>query len=310
MVCDLGEAGITSFGAIGLRRSLGGDPPIEAFYDGSPMVLARWPNRGFAAIPSVPSDTEASAFRYFGERPTRWADEGDLRACGYWSHDWCASHVAVDAIDPRARIIHTKPPHSVYGFRRGGRWFAYNALSELDAPGEWYLDRESGLLYLWPPEKGGRGEIEVSMAPGLVRTRDACHVRFEGLTFEMCRGDAIEIRGGEGIVFAGCEVRNTGGRAAILRDGVGHRVIGCDICDNGTGGILCQGGDRGTLTSAGFIVENNVITRCSRWQRTHSAALNVYGVGCRVTNNLFYDIPHTGTKQVNWVCSTVAATGR
>ena len=45
-----------------------------------------------------------------------------------------------------------------YGINPGAaRWYAFNLLSEIDRPGEYYIDRGNGLLYFWPPSAVGRG---------------------------------------------------------------------------------------------------------------------------------------------------------
>ncbi len=38
-----------------------------------------------------------------------------------------------------------------YAIRPGDRYYVQNLLEELDAPGEWYLDRRTETLYFWPP---------------------------------------------------------------------------------------------------------------------------------------------------------------
>ena len=52
----------------------------------------------------------------------------------------------------KTRTITLAPPYHHYGYRKGQRYYAVNVLAELDSPGEWYLDRQTGMLYLWPPE--------------------------------------------------------------------------------------------------------------------------------------------------------------
>ena len=51
----------------------------------------------------------------------------------------------------------------------GSGYFIDNDLDELDAPGEWFLDRECGVLYFWPPTPLEDARVEVSVADGLFR---------------------------------------------------------------------------------------------------------------------------------------------
>ena len=40
---------------------------------------------------------------------------------------------------------------------KGNRFYVENVLEELDQPGEWCLDTESGTLYFWPPAGSAPG---------------------------------------------------------------------------------------------------------------------------------------------------------
>jgi len=284
--------GLSDYGVIGVRRHQEPSAGLDLFFRDKPMTLARWPNKGYARVAGAPEGQKGGVFAYEADRPSRWTREADPRACGYWAHDWAASNVAFRSIDTQNKTIATRPPHAAYGYRTGKRFFGYNLLCELDEPGEWYLDRVRGILYFWPPERITPGSVVVSVCPNLVQTLDTSHVTLRGLTLEACRGTAVLVRGGEGVGVVGCTIRNVGVRAVILAGGTGHRVVGCDISDTGEGGIRCVGGDKKTLTPCRFLIENNVITRCSRWQRTHTNAVVLYTTGARVAHNLMYDFPH------------------
>lgn len=290
--CDLKAQGLTEYGAIGLRTQRSPKGTMELFCDGRPMTLARWPNQGFVQVASAPKGPEGGVFAYYGEEPRRWVDEPDARACGYWAHDWASSHVAIERIDLDQHLIYTKAPHSVYGYRKGGRFFAYNLLSELDEPGEYYIARDTGMLYFWPPVDIHQATLEVSVGPGFLALNNASHITFRGLTFEGCRGDAITIRDGSDVHVVGCALHNLGGRAVTITNGTRHRVAGCDIYDLDEAGITVSGGDRDTLTPCNHEVTNCLFTRLSRWQRTYAPAVGAYGVGVTVAHNLMYDIPH------------------
>ena len=51
----------------------------------------------------------------------------------------------------------------------GARFYALNLLSELDAPGEYFLDRKAGRLYVYPPA-GLDDAVDASSLPE--HTRD------------------------------------------------------------------------------------------------------------------------------------------
>jgi hypothetical protein len=294
---DLRALGITDFGS----PSGGG---IELFFNGRPMTVSRWPNEGFATIANVLGATECDVrgtkgcvegiFEYEGDRPGRWVAERDPWVHGYWFWDWSEQRHPIKSIDPERRVIEVQPPYHGYGYRRGQWFYAFNLLSEIDQPGEWYVDRERGVLYFWPPSPVEQGEAIVSVLPTMVTIKDVSHVTCRGFTFEAARGTAITMSGGAENRIIGCTIRNVGGWAVTVSGGRGHGVVGCDMYQMGAGGISLGGGDRTTLTPAGHFAENNHIHHYARVQRVYQAGIQLAGVGNRAAHNLIHDAPHMG----------------
>lgn len=292
---DLRALGIDDFGSV-----KGGG--LEFFFQDRPMTLARWPNEGFVHIVDVvggqPLDVRGTVgdavgkFTYEGDRPKRWVGEKDIWLHGYWFWDWADEREKVEAIDTEHRVITLAPPYHTYGYRKGQWYYAFNLLSELDSPGEWYLDRDTGILCFWPPGPIAQGRPTVSVLPTLVVLKGAEHVTLRGFTLEAARGTAVTITDGSHDQIVGCTIRNVGGYAVSIQGGAGDTVYGCDIYQTGDGGIILEGGDRQTLTPAGHCAENNHIHHYSRWNRMYQPAIALNGVGNRAAHNLIHDAPH------------------
>jgi hypothetical protein len=305
MSTDLKAQGIAEYPPMKSAKTWGSsDPGLEVFYADEPMTRARWPNTGFARIAEVKGanvmdirgtlGTVEGVFTYEGDRPARWTGEPDLMANGFWFFDWADQRYRVKSIDPVARTITVddeKNRHA-FGFRKGQWFYVYNALAELDAPGEWYLDRRKGILYFWPPKRINKGKAVVSLLGDLVTMQDVSHVSLEGLTFECCQGSAVNINGGENCRVAACIVRNTGGWGINLNGGRRHEVFGCDLYNLGDGGVYLAGGDRATLAPADHNVENCHIHKFGRWNPVYKPAIQIGGVGNRAAHNLINDAPH------------------
>lgn len=337
MQIDLGALGITSFGRIeqtgfGLSKSANHVSPPELFYNGETMTLARYPNEGYVKVATVSdpggnpreSDGNAAAiaeemrkgatFAYADDRPSRWRNDGDIWMCGYWYWDWADGNLRVSAIDAANGRLSTETA-SYYSIREGQRYYYYNVLEELDAPGEWYLDRASGILYFYPPGPIGDGTAQLSLlGDPLVLLRGASHVALRKLTLEASRGTGVQIVGGADNTVAGCTLRRLAGFGVLIGEendipastasgvredifingGVRNGVVSCDIYDTGIGGIVLAGGDRRTLTPAGNYARNNDISRYSRLKLTYSAAVQFNGVGNVAAHNYIHDAPHVG----------------
>lgn len=281
----------------------------ELFYQGQPMTLARWPNEGtwehIAGFPETgaqPDDHGGKigkldqGFLYQGDRPRSWRDTGNLWVHGYWAWDWANSYERVASLDTASRLVKTAPPHGLYGFRKGQRYYFLNVLEELDSPGEWFLDRESGQVYFWPPDdalKVNRAEVLLSvLQEPFFSMRESSHLTLRSLVLEGTRATAVEIQGGASNLVAGCTIRNIGNYGVTIRGGRAHGVAGCDILDTGDGGVSMDGGDRQTLVPGGHYVDNCHFQRQGRWSKCYVPAVLMGGVGLRATHNLIHDHPH------------------
>ena len=313
-VCDLRAQGLTDYGTLE-TYGFGRRPdkaPIELFVGGREMTLARYPNKGWIRLEKVLDRGSVNGSNVPGEPPlfekpdrgaifegpgkerlARWATADDLWLFGYWWWDWADQAVKVDKIDLQAGTIKTVQPHE-YGYRAGGRYYAYNLLEELDEPGEWYLDRTAGRLYLWPPTPLAGVDVELSLLTAPMATlTDVSHVAIEGIAFETMRGQAVSVTGGDSVRLAGDRFVRTGRNPVSVTGGRNHRVVACDIIDT-NGGIHISGGDRRTLTPAGHVVENCSFDNYARLMRTYNGAIHIDGVGIRASHNLIRHAPHAG----------------
>lgn len=302
---NLKSQGISDFGTMRSRGFGRSTVPagLELFFRNRPMTLSRWPNADFLKIakPAEPTGDEhggtlgrlTAGFYYEGDRPARWVDTDDIWVHGYWAYDWANSYEHIAGLDAQKRLIRTSPPHGNYGFREGQRFYFLNLLEELDEPGEWYLDRKTGILYFWPPDLMNDGDATVSLVETpLLSLDNASHVQFRGVTFACTRANAVSIEGGSGNRVTDCTIRNVGNSGVVVNGGDNHGVENCVISEAGDGGISLTGGDRRTLTPCGHWARNNHIHHVACWSRCYAPAIAMTGVGILAANNLIHDHPH------------------
>ena len=302
---DLNVLGVTNWGdATTLRRR------PELFVNGEPQTLARWPNEGFVKTGEVLgketfkvwntiTGCRDGKFRYLDDRPSRWLDEPDVRLYGYWFWDWFEEYQKVASIDPDAHTFTLSPPYSHYGYRKDQRYYAVNVFRELDSPGEWYIDRRTGMIYWLPPDgiewRKAETVLSVFDQPFVVMS-EVEHVMLLGLTLQEGRGDGIHIRGGADCLVTGCAVRQFGGDAIIIEGGRHHGIFGCTMNTLGCGGARVAGGDRQTLTPGYHFVENCTVFDISRLKRTYTPAVYLDGCGSRIAHNLFEKMPSSAMR--------------
>ncbi len=292
---DLKSLGMTDFG-----------PPdgggMELFFNDKPMTLSRWPNEGFTKIVDViknqPYDIRGTwgdrvgDIIYAGDRPSRWVKEKDPWVHGYWFWDWSDQRHKIGSIDTDKKIIKIAPPYHTYGYRPGQYFYAFNMLSEIDMPGEWYVDRDAGILYFWPPSELKNAKVVASVVGIAITASKVSNVRFENLLIEATRGDAINISASDDVVISSCLVRNTGGGAIDVSGGSNCTVQDCEVYGIGRGGISISGGDRITLTPASHQLLRCHIHDYGRIQRMYSAGAAVGGVGNKIASCKIHDAPH------------------
>ncbi len=315
LVCDLSAEVPGEFKAFG--KSYRGVPPGPWLYiDGAPMTLARWPNldapndgwAGFSEVidkglpePDSPDPARQKrrpgSFVFDDPRPAHWNLDEGVWLFGYWTHDWSDEVIQIASYDKEQKVIALAAPHS-YGIM-GGTWgsakrrfFALNALEELDAPGEWYLDRPNKQLYFYPAKPLDESSIVLTtLTQPLVKASDTKYLKFIQLAFEFGHGDGMSLKGVEEVEIAGCEVSNFAANGITI-NGHYNTVRSCDLFNLGKTGLTMYGGDRKTLKPAANLAENNHIHHYGIFKRTYAPGISVSGCGQTVRRNLIHDAPH------------------
>ena len=141
------------------------------------------------------------------------------------------------------------------------------------------------------PLKGAEVTLSLLESP-LVALGGARHVVLRDLELTATRGHAVSVKGGRGCLVAGCRISNTGNYGVFIDGGTDHGVQSCDIWNNGDGGVHLAGGDRKSITPCRHFVHNCHFHHQARWSRCYYPAVNLEGVGTRVSHNWIHDHPH------------------
>ena len=340
---DLKKLGIKNFGTLtprGFARPYQ-PAPMELFCNKGVMHLARYPNDTLIPLGkvldagSIPRNGDFShrggKFYFSTNQPDRWTAAKDIWISGFFRYGYADDAVQIADLDLKNKIISTKQ-ETLYGFESGKnfqRWFAYNLLEEIDSPGEYYIDRISGVLYFYRPEQELK-TIDVSMLEEpLVQLKNTSFIHFNGINFECSRGMGVYIEKGNDNRIDNCVFRNLGivgvcvgkgiepfaeltlesdGQPASAKlgslmnyvynhttfdreAGTGHMISNCEIYNTGSGGISLGGGDRLTLKKGNNQVVNCSIHDFNRLDRSYKAGINIDGVGNVIRNCEIFNCP-------------------
>lgn len=285
----------------------------ELFVNDIRQTVARYPNEGFLHTEEVVStglgresdgaltavenwdsirNPEPDVYRVnkdLAARIASWKNLDEVWMMGYWKYDWADGSTLIGNFEADTGILSPMFVSS-YGTKVGAPYYFYNVLEELDCAGEWYLDREKGLLCLYSPENMQDAAIDISLSLENILKVDASHLRFENLTIKGTRSDAVHVNGDD-VYIDGCLVKNVAGNAIIM-NGYNNKAVNNEITRTGRGGIYITGGDIETLTPGNSIADNNHIHDWSEIYLTYQPAVTLNGVGNVCSHNEMYNSPH------------------
>ncbi len=218
-----------------------------------------------------------------------WKTLDDVWMFGYWKYDWADASSPIGSFNAQTDEISPKFV-SLFGTKTDAPYYFFNVLEELTTEGEWYLDRENGLLCLWKPENFENSQIDLSLSLNPVINAEADYLTFDGITVKGTRADAVVITGDNNTV-QNCLIKNVAGNALVMT-GSNNLAYNNEITHTGKGGIILDGGDTETLTPGNSKADNNYIHDWSEIYQTYQPAVTLLGVGNVCSHNEMANSPH------------------
>lgn len=234
MSINLKKEGVENFGK---HQQYGHSLPVipstlEVFFNGEPLTLARYPNKGGIKIGkvidpgSVPrvgdKSNRGATFVYTDPRHKVWAGQKNIWIQGTLNYGFADDYCPIASIDTVKQELKLGKPH-LYGVGSGKdfqEYVAINILEELDSPGEWYLDEATGMLYLWPPSELSTASIKVSILEDpIISMEGVSNFQLQNLTVEAGRGIGIYLERCAYTLIAGCTIRNVGTAGIFMGKG-------------------------------------------------------------------------------------------
>ncbi len=235
----------------------------ELFVNGVRRQRARSPNSGFYHVVGKIALGTPSHFTYHaGDIQAEWAKEPGVEVIGL-AH-WGEYRLHIARVDAASHTVTLSGACQSYATSKNPRFWVENTFDALDEPGEWYLNRRSGVLYYWPKpgENLKRSEVVAPRLNSLIRfqgdaaARRTVHdITLRGFTaaytdWSLTRKGyvdlqasydipaAVEAVGADRCALEMCRLIHLGQYAVEFHRGSkDNRVIGCDMSDLGGGGV-------------------------------------------------------------------------
>lgn len=243
----------------------------QLFVDQRRACRARSPNDGFLRVeglvdakPGARWNEGVDRFRFRPGDLQAWSSLQDVEVV-VW-HSWNTSRVRVASVDREKSVVRFTGP-TVFrplAWDPAQRYQVENARELLDSPGEWYLDRSSGVLSYWPlsGEDMTKAQVVAPVLEELVRLdgdpdkgRFVEHVRLMGLSLEHADwtlpdkgyGDpqaavtvpaVVSAKGARHVTIEECEIAHVGTYGVWFSRGCKHnRIAQNHIHDLGAGAV-------------------------------------------------------------------------
>ena len=319
-VCDMKALGLDNIGPIP-KVGYGWPelpPPLNVVMDGKSMHMARYPDKDFVKPSHIFNPGFNPRYNYSPD-PTKekgpiWAckdkglvdmfdllkQEEDVWTYGYFNHTYADDNVASETVEMDTSYgVKFTGKHPTWYAMEGNepkKFYVYNILCGLDAPGEYYLDRTNDKMYVYSETDIASRKVELGvLADPFFKLKGASYITIEGLHFTAGNANAIDLYDSNHILIADCLFTNMGQKGVTMsgsHENHDNTVQSCDFKHMGSGGVLLDGGEILSLTPGNNKVDNCLFDDYSVIKRTYAPAVGLFGCGNLVTRNKITNAPH------------------
>lgn len=240
----------------------------QLFINGRLQRMARYPNYTEGVQPFGGAAADALS----PERVAKWADPTGGYIHSLQRHRWGGLHYRINGKNDKGELTYeggwqNNRPTPINPKQR----YVENIFEELDAPGEWYHNAKTNMLYYYPtPDVDlSTARVEVDRQRHLfefnrTNARSVSQVALCGLIFRhaartfmetrepllrsdwtIYRGGAVLFNGAEDCTLEDCEFDQLGGNAVFVSGGNRRITIrGCDFHDTGASAVAFVGDTR------------------------------------------------------------------
>ena len=305
MQYDLGARGHTGFGKVTPRKGSEELVPMPIItIDGRETTNARWPNDGFAKVASVANQgsTSGGNMSFAADSPNTalWGNAKNPCVFGYWKYNWAPDSYRITAVSGNVVTVDGVPS---YGTREGGWYYVYNMLEELDSPGEWYIDSDTDILYIYPYKDIDKNtSVRMSFSDrDIVSVENCKNVTLEGIKISDSMGRGVSFKSSSDCMLKNCELYNLGREGVKFSNTVSCGIYSTIIHDVAASAVNVDNADFTSLKDSATTIDNCRIYKYAVQARANAPAIALNAsVGVDITHNEIYDGPTAAISQLGF----------
>ena len=285
------------------------------YQNSTPLPMARYPNgdsvmrmRTVLINGTTGTGGVGGVFKYRDGRCQYWqqAIKDGLWLRGCWRVPWQMDFVKTDSITLFDSTVYQSV--GVQGgignkyTRPGGNgqepYIAVNLLEEIDSVGEWAINFNNKMLYIYPPDSGTLN-ISSNSATASIYLYNVKYTSLEGIKLDGGSSDGIRLNGCSNITVAGMDISHVAGYGVMIGDGNNLMIRSNDIHEVGQGGVFVIdskfSADQLILKSCNDSIINNHIYDYAKDVFLYSAAIDTKNaIGCYAAYNNIHGCEHVG----------------
>lgn len=240
--------------------------------------------------------SDGGTFQVGFDRMKYWNSPENIFLDGVLGSTWEWTYNQLSSVDPVTKTISLKYPE-LNGIALGNsvrlpHFHFDNIPEELDSPGEYFIDRNRGILFFYPIQPDAdEATVIVTLDQPMLTVSNSRNITFKNIVFESGRNLGIKISQSHNIQLERVKVSNfiAGG---IEVKGTNNRVIYSTVVGSGAFGIYLDGGNKKTLMPANNYVLYSHIHDFGWDVKSQQPGVFINGVGNHVVNNKIHDGTH------------------
>lgn len=279
---------------VDLGVAVGEKNRLDLFCNDRKQKLSSWPNEGYLRINHPLGKTvikdgirKEPIFGYTDKHISEFAKQKDIYVHGYWCYNWEDMFGKVEKIDTLKNTLSLVSNYWL-GFNKEGTYRFLNSPTEIDEPGEFYVDRKDSILIWYPPENYNSKKDFLAVtrldSEQMVKIVNSVNVVFDGICFAGGRNECVSIQDSRNISFRDCSFCRFGGSGAKILKSDDVAIEGCLFEELGGCGIDANVGARQTLKRGNLLVSNCIFNRLSNYRHTYRQAIRLKGCGATIAH--------------------------